>query len=113
VARTRSLLLGPAARPVAAPEDLDSPRLHKATGEVRLPHHVRWSGPDLTFDLGETSDRARVYELVLQEGTDDDVRFYIDPDELLRLWDRLVLPPWVRRTWVAWFERHRGVRLEC
>ncbi|MHB1931309.1 MAG: hypothetical protein ACYCUG_18105 [Acidimicrobiales bacterium] len=86
---------------------------HKATGSVTLPHHIRWSGPELTFDLDDPADRARVYELVLQEGTDEDVRFYVDADQLLGLWDQLVLPPWVRRAWAEWFEKYRGIRLGC
>ena len=65
------------------------------------------------FDLGDVADRARVYELVLQEGTEDDVRFYIDADELLLLWDRLVLPPWVRRAWGERYARRRSLQLGC
>ncbi|HLL92343.1 MAG TPA: hypothetical protein VK252_05330 [Solirubrobacteraceae bacterium] len=33
----------------------------------------------MTYDLDDPIDRARVYEQVLREGTEDDVRFYIDP----------------------------------
>lgn len=58
-------------------------------------------------------ERNRVYEQVLREGTDDDVRRFIDVDVLAREWDSLVLPPRVRRAWVTWFRRHRGVELSC
>ena len=51
----------------------------------------------------------RVYEQVLREGTDEDVRYYIVIDELLDLFDDLVLPPAVRQAWVSWFLDHRGV----
>jgi hypothetical protein len=98
---------------VAVPEDLDDPSIYKARGRVELPFHVRWSGPSLTYDLSDRADRARVYEQVLREGTDEDVRLYIDPDQLLELWDELVLPRPVRRAWAAWFGRHRQVQLEC
>ena len=111
--RTRSAELGPSARPVAVPEDIDDVRGSTGHGLVQLPFHIRWSGPPITYDLDRRSDRARVYEQVLREGTDDDVRAYVDVDDLLDLWDELVLPPSVRRAWAGWFRRHRCVELEC
>ncbi len=69
-------MLGPASRPVAIPDDIDDPSLIKATGIVQLPLHIAWSEPTLTYDLNGRSDRHRVYEQVLREGTDDDVRYY-------------------------------------
>ena len=106
MAETRSSELGPAARPVAVPQDLDDSRLAKASGRIELPLHIRWSGPALTYDLDDRADRARVYEQVLREGTEDDVRFYVDSDSLRELWDELVLPPPVRRAWAEWLRRH-------
>ena len=111
--RTRSLTLGPASRPVAVPDDLEESKLTKASGQVELPFHIRWSGPPLTYDLSDRADRARVYEQVLREGTAEDVRNFIDVDVLLDLWDDLVLPPTVRQAWAAWFKRHRKMNLEC
>lgn len=108
MAHTRTYDLGPAARPVAVPEDLDAPSVPKARGWVELPLHIRWSGPPVSYDLADRGDRARVYEQVLREGTEDDVRFYIDPDQLRELWDELVLPPAVRGAWADWLQRHRG-----
>lgn len=106
MAQTRSLDLGPAARPVAVPVDLDALGVVKAGGRVELPLHIRWSGPPITYDLAERADRARVYEQVLREGTVDDVRFYIEADLLLDLWDELVLPPTVRAAWEEWLRRY-------
>jgi hypothetical protein len=109
MARTRTPELGPAARPVAVPPDFDDPSAQRARGLVELPLHIRWSGPPVVYDLDDRADRARVYEQVLREGTEDDVRFYVDPDALDDLWDDLVLPPRVRRAWAAWrlARRHR------
>ena len=101
MARRRSSTLGPAARPVAVPDDFDDPTRERAVGVVELPAHIRWSGPPIAYDLDDRADRARVYEQVLREGTADDVRFYVDPEELRELWDELVLPPAVRRAWEA------------
>lgn len=103
---SRSSQLGPEARPVAAPDDAADPAVEKAHGRVELPLHVRWSGQPKSYDLDERSDRLRVYEQVLREGNDDDVRRYVEVDELVLLWDELVLPEYVRRTWSAWFRRH-------
>lgn len=110
---SRSNLLGPAARPVAVPDDVDAPGLVKASGVVELPISVRWSGRPKTYDLADRADRARVYEQVLREGTDADVRYFIDVDELLETWDELVLPPHVRSAWADWFARHRQLNLAC
>ena len=74
---------------------------------VELPLHIRWSGPPITYDLADRTDRARVYEQVLREGTEADVRFYVNADQLIELWDELVLPPAVRRAWADWIRRRR------
>ena len=105
--------LGPDSRPVAAPDDVADPAIEKAHGKVELPLTVRWSGPPRAYDLADRADRMRVYEQVLREGTDDDVRRYIDVDELLALWDELVLPARVRRAWAEWYRRHRGIAVAC
>ena len=47
----------------------------------------------------------RLYEQVLREGTEDDGRYYVDVEELARVFDELVLPPYVRAAWSEWFGR--------
>lgn len=113
VTRTRSSELGPAARPVSIPDDFDDPGVEKAKGQVTLPLHVRWSGPPTRYDLDKRSDRVRVYEQVLREGTDFDVLHFIDVDDLVDLWNDLVLPIHVRRAWAEWSRKRRGVDLVC
>lgn len=110
---TRSDRLGPAARPIAVPDNVDDPMLTKARGKVELPLRVRWSGRPKTYDLTLRADRLRVYEQVLREGIDDDVRHFIDVDDLLALWDDLVLPRHVRQAWAEWYRRHRGLDITC
>jgi hypothetical protein len=95
------------------PIDVDSQDLVKASGVIELPFHVRWSEPRMFYDLGIRADRIRVYEQVLREGTEDDVRFFIDVDQLHELWGELVLSPSVRRAWASWFRSRRSVELEC
>jgi hypothetical protein len=113
MARTRSDVLGPDARPVAVADDVDSQGLVKASGVVELPFHVRWSEPTMRYELQDRADRIRVYEQVFREGTEEDVKFFVDVDQLFELWDDLVLPPSVRRTWAKWFRVHRSVDLGC
>jgi hypothetical protein len=113
MARTRTLTLGPAARPVAIPEEFDDRGAPRASGIVTLPFHVRWSDPVVAYDMAVRGDRIRVYEQVLREGTEADVLHFIDPDELVELFDELVLPPKVRQTWEEWFEHHDEAQVEC
>jgi hypothetical protein len=100
-------------RPVALPDDIDNPTLLKATGIVSLPLHVSWSGPARTWDLDNRGERLRVYEMVMTEGTEDDVRRFVEIDELIDLWNDLWLPPHVRRAWSDHLRRLRGVQLAC
>ena len=44
---------------------------------------------------------------VLREGTESDVRYYVDAEQLLDLWDELVLPPAVREAWADRIARLR------
>lgn len=113
VTLSRTSDLGPNARPVELPEDVDESSTTKASGLVQLPLHVRWSGPLKKYDLDNRRDRSRVYEQVLREGTAEDIRFFIDVDELLDLWNDLVLPRSVRRAWAGWFLRKRHIELAC
>jgi hypothetical protein len=60
--------------------------LNRALGRVRLPLHLNWSQPDREFDLSHRRQRARVYEIVLREGTGHDILDYIDGTLLVDLW---------------------------
>lgn len=66
---------------------------------INLPLHLNWSQPDRQFKLSDREQRARVYEIVLREGTPDDMLTYIDGALLVDLWDHLVLPRGVRAAW--------------
>ena len=96
---SRSSTLGPSSRPVAIPFGFDTSSDGKAQGEVELPIHIWWSEPKRVFDLRSTKDRLRVYELVLSEGDEDDVRFYVRYEDLRSLWSQLFLPRHVRDAW--------------
>ncbi len=70
----------------------------KASGTVTLPRHIAWSFP-CTYDLGDRKSLRSCYAKVMTEGLDDDVRYYIDLDTLLELWDELWLSRHVRAAW--------------
>ena len=106
--RTRSDELGPAARPVAIPDDFGANRVAER-GLVVLPMR----GSPRSYDLANRQDRILVYEQVLAEGTADDVRRFVDPDDLVGLWPELVLPRHVRRAWAEWLEQRRGITVPC
>ena len=100
-------------RPVALPDDVDDPGIVKERNRVTLPRNVLWSGPERTWDMADRRQRAQVYEMVLTEGTVDDVRRFIDVDELIDLWPDLWLAPHVRAAWCEHLYRLRGLRLAC
>jgi hypothetical protein len=87
-------------RPVSLPADLAELR-GPLTGMVQLPLRVYASGqgPARSFDLSNEAERIELYEIVLTDGTAEDVCHYVNREELLRLWPRLWLPPHVRHVW--------------
>jgi hypothetical protein len=55
---------------------------------VQLPLRVYASGqgPSRSFDLSNEAERIELYEIVLTDGTAEDVCHYVNREELLRLW---------------------------
>jgi transcriptional regulator with XRE-family HTH domain len=73
--------------------------VERALGRVRLPLQLNWSEPGRDYDLSDRHQRARVYEIVLREGTAQDIADYIDGALLVDLWPDLVIPAQLRRAW--------------
>jgi transcriptional regulator with XRE-family HTH domain len=86
-------------KPVWVPDRLPRLDVARALALVELPLHLNWSVPGRVFDLRARGDRARVYEIVLQEGTPADIRNYVDGALLVDLWQDLVLPRAIRSAW--------------
>jgi hypothetical protein len=86
-------------RTVAVPDHLPRLPVKEALAKVTLPLHLNWSDPGRTFDLCDRRQRARLYEIVLREGSPDDIRAYIDGALLVDIWPELVLPRDVRAAW--------------
>jgi transcriptional regulator with XRE-family HTH domain len=96
---TSTTVVSPLGRAVAVPDRLPRLEAEQAFATVSLPLTLNWSQPGRTFRMGERGDRARVYELVLREGTTDDVSRYVDGALLIDLWDELILPAYLRAAW--------------
>lgn len=73
--------------------------LRQALATITLPPHLNWSQPNREFKLSDRQRRARVYEIVLREGTPEDFLTYVDGALLVDLWESLVLPRDVRAAW--------------
>ena len=86
-------------RTTLVPTSLPRLPLRQALAIITLPMHLNWSQPNREFRLAERDRRARVYEIVLREGTPQDVLTYIDGALLVDLWSSLVLPRDVRAAW--------------
>ena len=105
--------VGMVTRPVAMPEDVDDLGRPKASGHVVLPPHVHWWEPlDRVYDLDDRADRRTLYAQVLTDGTPDDVRWFIDIEQLVDMWGELLLPSHVESLWEEWLHR-RGYLPEC
>jgi transcriptional regulator with XRE-family HTH domain len=86
-------------KPVWVPDRLPRLDVARALAAVELPLHLNWSAPGRVFDLRSRADRARAYEIVLQEGTPADILAYVDGALLVDLWEDLVLPRGIRSAW--------------
>ena len=76
-------------------------------GLVRLPRRIRWSGEPIEYDLSNERQLRSVYEQVLREGTDEDVRRFVRASTLTEVWDELYLPQFVRAAWEPWIRKRR------
>ncbi len=90
---------GQAGRQYRVPDRFPRLPVEDAFAVVVLPVALNWSQPGREFRLASRADRARLYEMVLQEGSDEDIETYIDGALLVDLWDDLVLPRDLRCAW--------------
>ena len=109
--------------PAVAPHSCRPSRLpvRQARATITLSLHLNWSQPNRQFKLSDRAQRARLYEIVLREGTPGDVLTYIDVALLIDLWDNLVLPELfvppgptsstpLSRGWPRWLVFYGGLR---
>lgn len=80
-------------------------------GSVGLPARLFWSGPrprEVRWDLSDPRRRRDLYEIVLVEGTLDDVLALVSGPALVELWDDMYLPPWTRLAWQPLIDSSRA-----
>lgn len=94
--------------PVLVPDRLPALPSERAMAVIEIPRHLEWSGEDRRKDLALRTDRLRTYELVLREGTPEDVVSVVDPTLLIDAFDDLNLPRAVRAAWAPAISRWRG-----
>jgi transcriptional regulator with XRE-family HTH domain len=92
-------------RPVFVPDRLWRLSIEKALATVELSIAFNWSQPGTKFRLHDRTERARCYEIVLQEGMPADLLHLVDGALLIDLWDELILPSEVRAAWQPIVER--------
>ena len=86
-------------RPYAVPSHLWRLPIAEALRVFTPAPHLWWSRPVLRLDLVNRADRAHAYEIVLREGTPEDIRSVVDGALLIDLWTDLVLPADLRHAW--------------
>jgi len=96
-------------RAVYVPAVLPRLPVDRALCRVRLPLRLNWSQPGREFDLADRRQRARVYEIVLREGSGEDITSYVDGALLVDLWPDLILPAPVRSAWQPLISRISGL----
>ena len=86
-------------RLILIPTQLTRLPLDQAFRRGPLPLHLNWSDQTQVYDLSDRADRRLVYEIVLREGTKEDLQSYIDGALLIDLWCELTLPAEIRLAW--------------
>ena len=110
---TRSNAIGPASRPVSIPADFGPASNARFTGEITLKGNLWWSGEPLRLNTNTQRELMRLYEIVLTEGLDEDVRNFISYDILMAVFDNLYLPNYVRQAWRDWFDQNSNFSSQC
>lgn len=88
-------------KPYEAPERLEE-LAGPTSGVLELPITVMWA-PDRTVDFGSRAGIFDAYQALLNEGTVEHQRTYVDAETLVAVWPELSLPTRVRALWESRF----------
>lgn len=93
-------------KPYAVADSLDDLR-GPATGTVTLPLAIYWQPGSKTLSL-DNHEIYSAYQAVLAEGSEEDVKRFINKERLIELWPDLNLPIHVAKIWEKQFPELRG-----
>lgn len=82
-----------------------------AFGSVGLPATLFWSGPDpraVRWGVTDPDRRRDLYEIVLVEGTLDNIMQLVNGPGLVEVWDRMYLPHRVHEAWQSLIDSARS-----
>ena len=103
-----SKVLGARGQVHYVPDRLFRLSLEDAFGLVEAPLHLEWSAPAPLVDLSDPAQRGRWYEVVMREGSIQDIQRYIDGALLIDAWDEVVMPRKLRPPWQKVIDRSLG-----
>ena len=99
-------------RPIRTNRRLESRHASRtALATVRLPLMLNCSQPGRVFALADRRDRARVYEIALNEGQPSDIQRYVDGVLIVDLWPDLTLRGPVRAAWAPLIDHALGAEV--
>jgi hypothetical protein len=84
-------------RPFVVPgseDELQGP----ATGMIGLPRRIAWN-IDPFFDIDDPRQAVAAYDRLLSDGTEDDIREFVNTTVLQRIWPQLHISAIVRKYW--------------
>ena len=73
-----------------------------------VPLRLRWMPDHGLFDFGEEDTRISFYGQVLYEGSSVDVVNWVQPAELVRLWDQMSVTAAINDVWDPWVQDQGG-----
>ena len=86
-------------RPFCVPSRLPELAPQCAMATAVLPHWIDWSQPGRLYRLADRRQRYAVYQLVLNEGSSEEITQFIDGALLVELWPDLIVPAEIRDAW--------------
>jgi transcriptional regulator with XRE-family HTH domain len=95
-------------KPFHVPDQLPRLPIEAALGTIVLPPHVDWSPAGRPRNLAERSERLLTYQVVLAEGSPQDIQRLVDGALLVDCWADLHLPAAIRQAWQPLVDRARG-----
>lgn len=96
-------------KPYYVPDQLPRLPVEEALGTVVLPPHVDWSPTGQPRNLADRAQRLLTYQIVLAEGTPQDIQHFVDGTLLVDAWIDLHLPLSIRQAWQPLVDRALAV----